>query len=149
MARLSRVATGGGVRTQVWVVRPDGTDARLRRRLGETLHAELGPWTRSGHRVSVSVPGEHGRRADPGLPGRPGDGALHALASGELISVLDLSVDEDFVVLRDGQRGRAVLRGRRPRRRRRPPAAALPRHRVDRPGDRPARAARAAADRPR
>ena len=49
------VATDGGVRTQVWVVRPDGTDAR--RIAGDRQHAELGPWTRSGHRVTVIIPG--------------------------------------------------------------------------------------------
>ena len=49
------VATDGGVRTQVWVVRPTGADAR--RIAGSTEeHAELGPWTRSGHRVTVIIP---------------------------------------------------------------------------------------------
>ncbi len=51
------LATGGGVRTQVWVVRPDGSDARLIAG-GADRHAELGPWTRSGHRVVVNLPGE-------------------------------------------------------------------------------------------
>jgi Tol biopolymer transport system component len=50
------VATDGGVRTQVWVVRPDGTEAR--RIAGDAdTHAELGPWTRSGHRFVVTFPG--------------------------------------------------------------------------------------------
>ena len=45
---------------QVWVVRPDGSDAR--RIAGSSAeHAELGPWTRSGHRVVVTIPAE---RAD-------------------------------------------------------------------------------------
>jgi hypothetical protein len=35
------VATGGGVKTQVWVVRPDGGDARLLAG-GPEQHAELG-----------------------------------------------------------------------------------------------------------
>ena len=50
------LATDGGVRTQVWVVRPDGRDARLVAG-GPDQHAELGPWTRSGHRVVVTIPG--------------------------------------------------------------------------------------------
>ena len=49
------VATDGGVRTQVWVARPNGSDAR--RIAGSVdVHAELGPWTRSGHRVTVIIP---------------------------------------------------------------------------------------------
>ncbi|WP_159498976.1 prolyl oligopeptidase family serine peptidase [Microbacterium sp. 18062] len=99
------VATDGGVRQQVWVVRPDGRDAR-RIAGSEHIHAELGPWTRSGHRVVVTIP-----------PVEPGDetyayladpltGELHALATGQLISVLDLSAEERLAVLRDGRRGR-------------------------------------------
>ncbi len=98
------VAAGGGVRTQVWVVRPDGHDPR-RLAGSDGAHAELGPWTRSGHRVVVSVAGEQA-----GEPGRtyliePGSGQREALAAGELVSVLDVSVEEDLVILRDGQRG--------------------------------------------
>ena len=99
------LATGGGVRTQVWVVRPDGSDAR-RVAGSDAVHAELGPWTRSGHRVSVTVPGEQAGEPTRAYLVDPANGALHPLAEGELISVLDLSVDEDHVVLRDGQRGR-------------------------------------------
>ncbi len=99
------LATGGGVRTQVWVVRPDGSAAR-RVAGSETVHAELGPWTRSGHRVSVSVPGENAGDPTRAYLVDPATGEMYALAEGELISVLDLSVDEDYVVLKDGQRGR-------------------------------------------
>ena len=99
------LATGGGVRTQVWVVRPDGTSAR-RVAGSETVHAELGPWTRSGHRVSVSVPAQQAGDPTQAHLVDPATGELYALAGGELISVLDLSVDEDYVVLKDGQRGR-------------------------------------------
>lgn len=98
------VATDGGVRTQVWVVRPDGTDAK--RIAGtRTVHASLGPWTRSGHRVVVTFP-----PANPGDPtfsflADPATGELTPLATGGLISVLDLSIEERLVVLRDGRRG--------------------------------------------
>ncbi|MGA8211370.1 MAG: S9 family peptidase [Nocardioidaceae bacterium] len=98
------VALHGGVRTQVWVVRPDGTDARL---VGGTdgEHAVLGPWTRSGGRLVVTVPSD-----TPGDPScaymiEPATGTRELLAVGELISVLDLSVEERLAVLRDGQRG--------------------------------------------
>lgn len=98
------VATDGGVRTQVWVVRPDGTDAR-RVSGPAAVHAELGPWTRSGHHVVVTVPG-----AEPGAPTRsylvdPVTGTSRVLAVGELIHVLDLSLEERLVVLLDGRRG--------------------------------------------
>jgi hypothetical protein len=99
------VATGGGVRTQVWVVRPDGSDAR-RIAGSESVHAELGPWTRSGHRVSLSIPAEHAGEPTRAYLVDPANGEMYALAEGDLISVLDLSVDEDYVVLKDGQRGR-------------------------------------------
>jgi dipeptidyl aminopeptidase/acylaminoacyl peptidase len=99
------VATSGGVRTQVWVVRPGGSEARRIAGSAE-LHAQLGPWTRSGHRVAVTIPG-----TGPGQRSRaylvdPATGDLTLLAEGDLISVLDMSVGEDLVVLRDGERGR-------------------------------------------
>lgn len=98
------VATEGGVRTQVWVVRPDGSDAR-RIAGSRDAHAELGPWTRSGHHVVVTIPS-----AEPEQPTRsflvdPVTGDRRPLVEGDLISVLDLSVEERLVVVRDGQRG--------------------------------------------
>ncbi|RFA21864.1 S9 family peptidase [Subtercola boreus] len=98
------VATDGGVRSQVWVVRPDGTDAR-RIAGSRDQHAELGPWSRSGHRVVVTVPS-----VEVGEPTRtflvdPATGRTEPLAVGELIHVLDLSVGEELAVLRDGRRG--------------------------------------------
>ncbi|MCS5736019.1 S9 family peptidase [Herbiconiux daphne] len=98
------VATDGGVRTQVWVVRPDGTDARRVSGL-PGVHGELGPWTRSGHRVTVTLPS-----TEPGEPTRayladPVTGALEPLAVGDLIHVLDLSAGERMLVMRDGRRG--------------------------------------------
>ena len=99
------VATDGGVRTQVWVVRPDGTDAL--RVAGDHLeHAEQGPWTRSGHRLVVTFPSP-----GPGRPTRsyladPRTARLDPLAEGDLIHVLDISLEERFLILLDGERGR-------------------------------------------
>ena len=98
------VALDGGVRTQVWVVRPDGRDARLVAGDG-TEHAVLGPWTRSGQRIVVTVPSN-----TPGEPAtcylvEPSTGARERLAEGELVNVLDLSIEERLVILRDGRRG--------------------------------------------
>ncbi len=99
------VATDGGVRTQVWVVRPTGSDAR--RVAGSAdVHAELGPWTRSGHRVTVIIPDSRPDHPTQCYLANPASGELHPLAEGDLLSVLDMSVDEHLVILRDGQRGK-------------------------------------------
>ena len=98
------VATDGGVRTQVWVVRPDGTDAR--RISGDPArHAELGPWTRSGHRVVVTIPSTEVGEPTRAYLADPATGELDLLAVGELIHVLDLSAGERMLVMRDGRRG--------------------------------------------
>ena len=99
------VATGGGVRTQVWVVRPDGTEARRIAGDGED-HAELGPWTRSGHRVVVTFPSPGAGKETRAFLADPRTGRLDPLASGELIHVLDISLEERFLILIDGERGR-------------------------------------------
>jgi dipeptidyl aminopeptidase/acylaminoacyl peptidase len=98
------VATDGGVRTQVWVVRPDGTDA-LRLAGSHEEHAELGPWTRSGHKVVVTVPGVWAGEPTRSFLVDPATGERELLAVGRLIHVLDLSVEERLVLLEDGQRG--------------------------------------------
>jgi dipeptidyl aminopeptidase/acylaminoacyl peptidase len=102
------VAAGGGVRSDVWVVRPDGSECR--RLAGHPSHAVLGPWARSGHRLVVTV-----RDPDPGRANRcvlidAVTGEEELIAEGELVDVLDLSVDERFALLRDGPRGRHVCR---------------------------------------
>ena len=99
------VATDGGVRTQVWVVRPDGTEAR--RIAGDALeHAELGPWTRSGHRVVVTFPSPGPGRTSRSCFADPRTGRLDPLADGDLIHLLDVSLEERFLILLDGERGK-------------------------------------------
>ncbi|WP_375388729.1 S9 family peptidase [uncultured Amnibacterium sp.] len=99
------VATDGGVRTQVWVVRPDGSEAR--RIAGDHVeHAELGPWTRSGHRVVVTYPSPGEGRPTRCFLADPWTGRLDPLAEGDLIHVLDISLEERFLILLDGERGR-------------------------------------------
>jgi dipeptidyl aminopeptidase/acylaminoacyl peptidase len=102
------VATDGGVRTAVWVVRPDGSDAR--RIAGDAgQHAELGPWTRSGHRFVVTFPGSAAGQPTRSYLADPATGRLDDLASGELIHVLDVSLEERFIVIRDGERGQQFV----------------------------------------
>ncbi|WNY35395.1 asparagine synthase-related protein [Curtobacterium flaccumfaciens] len=65
------IATDGGVKQQVWVVRPDGTDARADRRLAV-------PARRTRAVEPQRAPGRHhpaldrARAAGPCVPGRPG-----------------------------------------------------------------------------
>ena len=98
------VAPDGGVRTHVWVVRPDGRDAR--RVAGSAYeHATLGPWSRTGHQLVVSVP-----RASVSTVSRcdlvdPRTGERERIAHGGLVQVLDISADERLVLLRGGRRG--------------------------------------------
>ena len=92
------VATDGGVRTQVWVVRPDGTGARCVAGSRER-HAALGPWTRVGHELVVAMP-----PAGPLEESRcdlvdPATGRHEPLAHGVLVDVLDLSPDRRFALL--------------------------------------------------
>ena len=121
--------------TQVWVVRPNGSDAR--RVAGSAdEHAELDPGPAVAT-VVVTMPSEVADKPTRSYLVDPIDGAKSLLAVGELIAVLDLSVDETFVIVKDGQRGkqfcvvvdRVVRSG--------PPVAALPSDRVDQPRHHP------------
>ncbi|MFJ3384685.1 MULTISPECIES: S9 family peptidase [unclassified Curtobacterium] len=98
------IATDGGVKQQVWVVRPDGTDA-AQIAGSRYQHAELGPWSRSGHRVVITLPSTEADQPARSYLVDPVSGDRGDLAVGELIHILDLSVEERLVVLRDGQRG--------------------------------------------
>lgn len=99
------VATGGGVRSEVWVVRPDGTDAR--RVAGGDRHAVLGPWAREGHDLVVTISGEGPNEC---VLIDPVSGARHRVAVGGLIQLLDLTADTRFALLRDGTRGAQFCR---------------------------------------
>ena len=101
------VAAEGGVRTQVWVVRPDGSEARLVAGGGDE-HAVLGPWTRSGHRVVVTMPSLVAGEPAVSLMVDPATGVRERLATGPLINVMDVSREERLVLLRDGPRGQEV-----------------------------------------
>ncbi|SDI88550.1 Dipeptidyl aminopeptidase/acylaminoacyl peptidase [Frankineae bacterium MT45] len=97
------VAAHGGVRTEVWVVRPDGS--QLQRIAGSAEHhATLGPWTRHGRQVVITnIPGKAGDSSAELVD--PATGEHEPLAVGALVDVLDLSAGERFALLRDGKRG--------------------------------------------
>ena len=100
------VATGGGVRSEVWVARPNGSERR--RVAGHPDHAVIGPWARRGHRLVVTI-----RNPDPERVNRcvlidAASGDEELLTTGELVEVLDLSATERFALLRDGPRGAQI-----------------------------------------
>jgi len=97
------IATGGGVRSEVWVVRPDGSEGR--RVAGAPGHAAMGPWVRRGHRFVVTISDEDEERGNRCILVDAGTGEQELVASGGLVDVLDLSVDERFALLRTGTRG--------------------------------------------
>lgn len=99
------VATGGGVRSEVWVLRPDGSDRR--RLAGSPEHAALGSWARRGHRVVVSVRDDEAE-TNRSLLFDPATGSEEEIVAGGLVEVLDLSADERFALVRDGTRGAHV-----------------------------------------
>lgn len=98
------VAPGGGVRTQVWVVRPDGSGAH-RVAGGDDQHVTLGPWSRRGHRLVVVTPPCSTADMSRCELFDPATGEREQVARGGLVDVLDLTADERFVLLRDGTRG--------------------------------------------
>jgi dipeptidyl aminopeptidase/acylaminoacyl peptidase len=102
------VATGGGVRSEVWVVRPDGSGQR--RLAGDPAHAVLGPWSRRGHRLVVTIRGGGDERPDRCVLIDPDSGQEELITSGGLAEVLDLSDDRRFALYRDGTRGAQVCR---------------------------------------
>ena len=97
------LATRGGVRTEVWLVRPDGSGGH--RLAGDPEHAVLGPWTRTGRRLAVMIAGYGVGEINRNLLFDPETGASELVVSGELTQVLDLSPDERFALVREGPRG--------------------------------------------
>lgn len=97
------VGTGGGVRTEVWVVRPDGSGAR--RLAGNPDHAVLGPWTRHGHRLAITMCGEEATSPNRCFLMDPLCSDHTLVTSDEFVEILDLSADERFALLRGGTRG--------------------------------------------
>ena len=97
------VATGGGVRSEVWVARPDGSHAQ--QVAGAPEHALLGPWSRRGHHLVITVCGDHSDEDNYSLLFNPATGERETLVAGPLLEVLDFSDDERFLLLCDGSRG--------------------------------------------
>ncbi len=65
----------------------------------------LGPWSRRGHRLVVTLCDGAPGRGNRSVLVDPDTGIQHPLASGSLRQVLDISEDERFALVRDGSRG--------------------------------------------
>jgi dipeptidyl aminopeptidase/acylaminoacyl peptidase len=102
------IATAGGVRTEVWVVRPDGT--RATRVAGGSEHAILGPWARGGHGLVVTICSDEPQTPNDCRLIDPESGDSESVARGDLVNVLDLTADTRFALLRDGTRGAQFCR---------------------------------------
>jgi acetyl esterase/lipase len=97
------LAPGSGVRTEVWVLRPDGSGVRRVGPAGD--HCELGPWSRTGHGLTVTLHGGRGSTENRCVRFDPETGSTEPLCRGALLSVLDCSADDRFLLVRDGPRG--------------------------------------------
>ncbi len=98
------VAPGGGVRTEVWVIRPDGRDA-ARVAGGGDQHVKLGPWSHRGHRLVVGIPPATAEEVSRCELIEPVTGEREPVAHGGLVDVIDISAGERYALLRDGLRG--------------------------------------------
>ncbi|MEU7750595.1 prolyl oligopeptidase family serine peptidase [Micromonospora sp. NPDC049171] len=93
------IAPGGAPRTELWVLRPDGTRRRQVAGFGRRS-AALAGWLPGGAVLMVTETDEHGRAvlidADTGH--------RRVLAEGDLLTLLDVTPDAGAVLLRRGPR---------------------------------------------
>ncbi|GIJ68236.1 peptidase S9 [Virgisporangium ochraceum] len=101
------IAPGGAPRTELWLIRPDGTGLRQAGGFGATTILSAG-WVevRGSVQFAVTEIGELWR----GLLVNPRSMARQRLTRGELVAVLDVSRDGAFAAVREGPRGRRRVR---------------------------------------
>jgi dipeptidyl aminopeptidase/acylaminoacyl peptidase len=98
---------GETTRTRVWVVRPDGTDAR--RVAGvRSGTANFGPWLRSGAVLPLSVSGRRPEETSSTLLDVH-TGVSRPLGYGAVFTVVDLRHDGAAALVRVGPRGQRTL----------------------------------------
>ena len=98
---------GETTRTRVWVVRPDGSDAR--RVAGvRSGTAAFGPWLRSGAVLPLSVSGRRPSETSSSLLDVH-TGVSRPLGYGAVFTVVDLRHDAGAALVRVGPRGRRTL----------------------------------------
>jgi dipeptidyl aminopeptidase/acylaminoacyl peptidase len=96
------LAPGAGPRTEVWLVRPDGSDLHQVAGFGSTT-AFLPRWLPASGLLAVTENGTRGLVIDPDT------GETHAVAEGCLMALLDVTADGRHVLLRRGPRGARQL----------------------------------------
>jgi dipeptidyl aminopeptidase/acylaminoacyl peptidase len=98
---------GEATRTRVWVVRPDGSDAR--RVAGvRSGTAAFGPWLRSGAVLPLSVSGRRPEETSSTLLD-VNTGVSRPLGYGAVFTVMDLRHDAGAALVRIGPRGQRTL----------------------------------------
>jgi dipeptidyl aminopeptidase/acylaminoacyl peptidase len=96
------LAPGGAPRTEVWLVRPDGSALHQVGGFGADS-ADLPRWLPGRSLLAIT---ENSRRA---LLVDPAGGSTRTVAEGELLALLDLSVDGERALLRRGPRGQRQI----------------------------------------
>jgi dipeptidyl aminopeptidase/acylaminoacyl peptidase len=103
------VAASGASRTQVWLMRPDGSDLHVAAGAGlATATPAAGPrhgWSADGLLLVTETSGEESQA----LAVEPGGGRRRVLATGRLITLLDVPAAADRALLRVGPRGARSL----------------------------------------
>src|SRR3954451_9293446 len=103
------VATSGASRTQVWLMRPDGSDLHLAAGAGlATATLAAGPWHGWSADAALLVTETSGEESHALLV-EPAGGRRQVLATGRLITLLDVSAAADRALLRVGPRGARSL----------------------------------------
>jgi dipeptidyl aminopeptidase/acylaminoacyl peptidase len=99
------VAASGASRTQVWLMRPDGSDLHLAAGAGlATATLAAGPWHGWSADAGLLVTETSGEESHALLV-EPAGGRRRVLASGRLITLLGVSAAADRALLRVGPRG--------------------------------------------
>jgi acetyl esterase/lipase len=103
------VAAPGASRTQVWLTRPDGSDLHLAAGAGSaTATLAAGPWQGWSADSALLVTEKSGEESQALLV-EPVAGRRRVLATGRLITLLDMSAAADRALLRVGPRGARSL----------------------------------------
>jgi dipeptidyl aminopeptidase/acylaminoacyl peptidase len=96
------VAPGGGARTEVWALRPDGRDLHQLAGFGDAS-ATFGQWGRDGSLLAIAEADRHTERSVASLI-EPDTGRRTLLGTAEILAALDVTADRRRALLRRGPR---------------------------------------------
>ena len=103
------IAPGGAPRTEIWIIRPDGTDLRHVAGFGSTT-ASMGRWLPGTGELALTESDTSSRA----IAVSPSAQTRRVLSEGDLIMILDVSPDGEWLLLRRGPRGDRHLLALRP-----------------------------------